>query len=47
MYVDPHVGSVVGLQTLNRAGAKSTESRCPRPVPSPVLGLPIGWGGFE
>jgi len=29
MYVGPQVGSLVDLQLLNRAGAKSTESRCP------------------
>jgi hypothetical protein len=29
MYVGPQVGSLVDLQLVNRAGAKSTESRCP------------------
>jgi hypothetical protein len=28
MYVGPQVGSLVDLQLVNRAGAKSTESRC-------------------
>ena len=35
MYVGPQVGSLVDLQLVNRAGAKSTESRCPDPPREP------------